>query len=85
MTHSYKTISLSEPEISGNEWKYIKECLETGWVSSVGQYVTRFEETVAKYVGFRYVIAVVNGASALHVSLIACNVQPGDEVVALRE
>ena len=37
-------IPLSEPEISGNEWKYIKECLDTGWVSSVGSYVARFEE-----------------------------------------
>ena len=81
MTHSYRTISLSEPEISGNEWRYIKECLDTGWVSSVGKYVTRFEETVAEYVGSRHAIAVVNGTSAIHVSLIACNVQPGDEVI----
>lgn len=74
-------IPLSVPAIVGNEWKYIKECLDTGWVSSVGNYVTRFEETVAEYVGSRYAIAVVNGTSAIHVSLIACNVQPGDEVI----
>ncbi|OGW09705.1 MAG: aminotransferase DegT [Nitrospinae bacterium RIFCSPLOWO2_12_39_15] len=75
------TIPLSEPEISGNEWKYIKECLDTGWVSSVGSYVNRFEEMVANYVGTRYAVATVNGTSALHVSLIACGVQPNDEVI----
>src|SRR3989304_2866250 len=74
-------IPLSEPEISGNEWKYIKECLDTGWVSSVGSYVTRFEEMVANYVGTKYAVATVNGTSALHISLIACGVQPGDEVI----
>src|SRR3972149_2467130 len=71
-------IPLSEPEISGNEWKYIKECLDTGWVSSVGSYVTRFEEMVANYVGTKYAVATVNGTSALHISLIACGLQPGE-------
>ena len=47
-------ISLSEPEISGNEWEYIKDCLDTGWVSSVESYVSRFEERVAEYVGCKY-------------------------------
>lgn len=75
------TIPLSEPEISGNEWKYIKDCLDTGWVSSVGDYVTRFESMVADYVGTRYAIATVNGTAALHVSLIACGIQPDDEVI----
>jgi perosamine synthetase len=76
-----KTIPLSEPVISGNEWKYVKECLDTGWVSSVGSYVTRFEETVANYVETKYAVATVNGTSALHVSLIVCGVQPNDEVI----
>lgn len=74
-------IPLSEPLISGNEWKYIKDCLDTGWVSSVGSYVNRFEEMVADYVGTQYAIATVNGTSALHVSLLACGVQPDDEVI----
>lgn len=74
-------ILLSEPVISGNEWKYVKECLDTGWVSSVGSYVTRFEEMVADYVGNKYAVATVNGTSALHVSLIVCGVQPNDEVI----
>lgn len=74
-------IPLSEPVISGNEWRYIKDCLDTGWVSSVGNYVTRFEEMVANYVGTKYAIATVNGTSALHVSLLVCGVQNDDEVI----
>jgi perosamine synthetase len=81
MTLSYKTISLSEPEISGNEWDYIKDCLDTGWVSSGGEYVSRFENAIASYIGVKCAVATVNGTAALHVSLIACNVQPGDEVI----
>lgn len=74
-------IPLSVPVISGNEWKYIKECLDTGWVSSVGSYVNRFEEIVADYVGAEHAIATVNGTSALHLSLLACDIQSNDEVV----
>ncbi len=74
-------IALSEPEISGNEWKYIKECLDTGWVSSAGSYVSRFEEMVADYAGAKYAVAAVNGTSALHISLLTCNVKPDDEVI----
>jgi perosamine synthetase len=74
-------IALSEPEISGNEWKYIKECLDTGWVSSAGSYVSRFEDMVADYVGAKHAVAAVNGTSALHISLLTCNVKPDDEVI----
>jgi perosamine synthetase len=81
MIPSCKTIPLSMPVISGNEWKYVKDCLDTGWVSSAGSYVTRFEEVVADYVGTKYAVATVNGTSALHVSLITCGVQPNDEVI----
>ena len=78
---SVEIIPLSEPSITGNEWKYIKGCLDTGWVSSVGNYVNRFEEVVADYVGCKCGIAVVNGTAALHLSLIACEVKSGDEVI----
>jgi len=74
-------IALSEPYINGNEWKYVKECLDTGWVSSVGGYVSRFENMLAEYIEKKYAIATVNGSSALHASLIACEVEPGDEVI----
>lgn len=75
-------IPLSIPHISGNEWKYVKECLDTGWVSSVGSYVDQFEQRVSEYVGAKFGIATVNGTAALHLSLLACGVQPGDEVIA---
>jgi len=74
-------IPLSEPVIQGNEWKYIKDCLDAGWVSSVGSYVDRFEKMVADYISSKYAVAVVNGTSALHTSLIACGVSPNDEVI----
>jgi perosamine synthetase len=74
-------IPLSVPSIKGNEWKYIKECLDTQWVSSAGQYVGTFEEKVSEYTGASYAIAVVNGTAALHISLIVAGVSPGDEVI----
>ncbi|MGA2463628.1 MAG: DegT/DnrJ/EryC1/StrS family aminotransferase [Thermodesulfobacteriota bacterium] len=52
-----KVTPLSEPEISKNEWKYKKDCLDAGWVLLMGQYVTRFEGMVAQYVGSRYAVA----------------------------
>jgi len=74
-------IPLSEPCIQGNEWKYIKECLDTGWVSTAGDYVTRFEEAVANYTGTRFAVATVNGTSALQASLRLAGVESGDEVI----
>lgn len=74
-------IPLCVPEIRGNEWTYVKECLDTGWVSSVGSYVDRFEQMVAERVDARFGIACVNGTSALHVSLMLAGVQAGDEVL----
>ena len=74
-------IPLSVPNISGNEWKYVKDCLDTGWVSSVGSYVNSFEEKVADYVGAHYAVATSSGTAALHVGLIACDVQPEDEII----
>lgn len=74
-------IPLSVPEVRGNEWKYVKECLDTSWVSTVGKYVGQFEQVVADAVGARYGIAAVNGTAALHTALIVCGVQPDDEVL----
>jgi perosamine synthetase len=69
------------PEIRGNEWKYVKECLDTNWVSSVGSYVGRFENMVAAQAGTKYAIATVNGTAALHIALLLAGVQADDEVV----
>jgi perosamine synthetase len=69
------------PFLGGNEWKYVKECLDTNWVSSAGPFVDRFEREVAALVGVPHAIATVNGSAALHVALRAAGVGAGDEVV----
>src|SRR6267142_5802911 len=74
-------LPLCVPELRGNEWKYVKECLDTGWVSSVGSYVDRFEHAVATRVGARHAVAVVNGTAALHLALLVAGVEPDDEVL----
>ena len=74
-------IPLCVPELRGNEWEYVKECLDTNWVSSVGSYVDKFERMMAEAVGTPYAIAAVNGTAALHVALLVAGVEPGDEVL----
>jgi len=74
-------IPLCVPEIRGNEWKYLKECLDTNWVSSAGPFVDRFERMVAECVGTKYAVATMNGTTALHVALMVAGVQPDDEVL----
>src|SRR2546421_11454211 len=74
-------IPLWVPEIRGNEWKYVKECLDTSWVSSAGPFVERFERMVADYVGARHGVAIVNGTAALHTALLVAGVEPDDEVL----
>jgi perosamine synthetase len=76
-----KYIPLSVPSINGNEWKYVKECLDTEWVSSAGKYVNLFEQRIAEYTGSKYAVACVNGTSALQISLQLVGVQPDDEVI----
>lgn len=74
-------VPLCVPEIRGNEWKYVKECLDTGWVSSVGSYVDRFERMLAERAATKHAVAAVNGTSALHIALLVGGVQPDDEVI----
>jgi perosamine synthetase len=74
-------VPLCVPEIRNNEWRYIKECLDTGWVSSVGSFVERFEHMVSDYVGAKYAVATVNGTTALHVALLVGGIQSDDEVL----
>ena len=73
---------LSGPNIAGNEWKYVKECLDTGWVSSVGSYVTRFENMLAEFSGCKYGVATSSGTTALHISLLLAGVKPDDYIIA---
>lgn len=76
-----QTIALHEPEFAGNEWAYVKECIDTGWVSSVGLYVDRFERDLRELTGAGAAVATSNGTSALHICLLLAGVQPGDEVL----
>ena len=74
-------IPLSVPHLAGNEWAYVKDCLDTGWVSSAGAYVTRFEEGVAAQAGRRYGVACMNGTSGLHLVMRVLGVGAGDLVI----
>ncbi|HEY7894276.1 MAG TPA: LegC family aminotransferase [Gemmatimonadaceae bacterium] len=74
-------IQLCVPEIRGNEWAYIKECLDTNWVSSVGEYVDRFERSLASVTGARFAVATSSGTSALHTALMVAGVEADDEVL----
>lgn len=76
-----RCIPLHEPRFIGNENKYVKECIDTGWVSSVGKFVDRFEQDLAAYTGVKRAVAVVNGTAALHVCLMISGVRAGDEVL----
>lgn len=73
--------ALHEPLFVGNEWSYLKECLDSTFVSSVGEFVDRFEAELAAYTGARHAVAVVNGTAALHVALKLAGVEEGDEVL----
>jgi len=75
-------IPLSVPNISGNEWQYIKDCLDTSWVSSVGSYVNEFERVTAEYTGSKYAVATSNGTSAIQIALMLAGVKPNDLVIA---
>lgn len=74
-------MGLHEPRFAGNEWAYLKECLDSTFVSSVGAYVDRFEAELAAFTGAKRAVAVVNGTAALHVALRLAGVQAGDEVL----
>ena len=78
---SKEYIPLHEPEFSGREWEYVKDCLDSGWVSSVGAYVDRFEQMLCDYTGSPYAVAAVNGTAALHICLLLAGVKAGDEVL----
>jgi aminotransferase in exopolysaccharide biosynthesis len=74
-------VALHEPSFDGNEWLYLKECLDSTFVSSVGKFVNEFESQLSQFTGAKHAIAVVNGTAALHVALLLSGVKPGDEVL----
>ncbi len=74
-------IPLHRPIFKGNEKKYLIECIDSNYVSSVGSKVTEFENKIAEYTGSKYAIATVNGTSALHIAIQLAEVQAGDEIL----
>ncbi len=76
-----RPVALHEPNFGGNESAYVQECIATGWVSSVGKFVDRFEKDLAEATGSRHAVVVSNGTSALHVGLALAGVAAGDEVL----
>jgi perosamine synthetase len=74
-------IPVAAPMLVGNEKAYVMDCLESTWISSSGQYVSRFESAFAEFCGVKYAVACCNGTAALHLALSALGVGPGDEVI----
>jgi len=74
-------VAFHEPSFEGNEWLYLKECLDSTFVSSVGKFVDQFEDELATYTGAKYAISVVNGTAALQIALKLAGVQASDEVL----
>ena len=82
--NTYQTtgfIPLHEPCFVGNEKKYLNECIDSTYVSSIGKFVDEFEEKIASYTGAKYAVATSNGTSALHIALLLANVGENDEVI----
>jgi perosamine synthetase len=74
-------IPVASPTLSGNEKAYVMDCMESGWISSAGKYVEKFEAAFAEFCGTKHAISCCNGTAALHLSLLALGVGPGDEVI----
>jgi perosamine synthetase len=74
-------ISIAQPVLAGNERKYVMDCLETNWISSIGKYIPAFEEAFANFCNVKHAVAVNNGTTALHLALVALGLEPGDEVI----
>ena len=78
---SHPRIAVAAPTLNGNEKRYVLECLETTWISSIGRFITEFEHAFARFCGVEHAIAVSNGTNALHLALVALGLKPGDEVI----
>jgi perosamine synthetase len=74
-------IPVNEPLINGNEKKYLIECIDTGWISSEGPFIKKFEQSIAGYFGRKYAIAVCNGTIAIDIAIDALQLEAGDEII----
>ena len=78
---SNSRIAVAAPTLNGNEKRYVLECLETTWISSIGRFITEFEHAFARFCGVEHAVGVNNGTNALHLALVALGLKPGDEVI----
>ena len=78
---STDTIPVYRPDLSGNERRYVLDCVDSGWISAIGKYTDQFEDMVSAYTGIRHAAAVSNGTVALHLALHCLDIGPGDEVI----
>jgi len=76
-----KRIPIAELDLTGNEEKYVVECVKSGWISSKGKFVEEFEEKFASYKGVKHAITVSSGTAALHLAVATLDIKPGDEVI----
>ena len=76
-----KFIPVSEPTITEKEVEYVLRAVKSGWISSLGEFITKFEEEFAKYVGTKYALTTSNGTTALHLALVSFGIKEGDEVI----
>lgn len=74
-------IPVYQPYLHGNEKKYVNQCLDSNWISSKGEFISRFEQKFAEFVDISYATSVCNGTVAIHLALLSCGIQPGDEVI----
>lgn len=81
MSHVKRNVPVNTPLLTGNEKKYVLDCVESGWISSEGEYIRKFEKGVSGYVGRKHGIAVANGSAALDIAVVALGIGPSDEVI----
>jgi perosamine synthetase len=79
--YRYHQVPLIQPALDGNELEYVTDCIKTGWISSQGKFVRKFEDSFGAYVGNYNTLAVCNGTVALHLALVTLGIGPGDEVI----
>ncbi|MFA6276980.1 MAG: DegT/DnrJ/EryC1/StrS family aminotransferase [Pedobacter sp.] len=77
----HQPIPVNTPLLNGNELKYVTECIETGWISSEGPFISKFEEGFSNFIGCEHGVAVSNGSAALDIAIKALNIGQGDEVI----
>jgi perosamine synthetase len=76
-----RRIPVYQPDLSGNEKKYVDDCIDSTWISSKGKYVSEFEKLFSSYIGTKYAISVNNGTAALHLALMMAGINKEDEVI----